>query len=135
MAVTRADIVSNIRNVLSISGKDSARLLEAMLESVIETMMDGRPVTIPGLGRFYVRDTPPRHGRNPKTGVYVAVPGRRKAFFTMSRVFRLKMLSYFQALEAGAETEDGPESGAFPDGTDAFPSGPAGRAEGPPAPR
>ncbi|MDR1080986.1 MAG: HU family DNA-binding protein, partial [Deltaproteobacteria bacterium] len=58
---------------------------------------EGRSVTIPGLGRFTVRNSPPRPGRNPKTGDFAAVPGRRKACFSMSRVFRTRMLRNFPA--------------------------------------
>ncbi|MDR3153533.1 MAG: HU family DNA-binding protein, partial [Deltaproteobacteria bacterium] len=90
--LTRSDIVRTIRDRLSLSGRDAGRVLQAMIDCLAEAMAEGRTVSIAGLGRFGVRDSPARPGRNPKTGVFAAVPGRRRPYFSMSRVFRNRML-------------------------------------------
>ncbi|MDR1041166.1 MAG: HU family DNA-binding protein [Deltaproteobacteria bacterium] len=102
--LTRADIIQTIRARLSLSAREAGRVLEAVLDCIVETMEDGRQVTIPGLGRFGMRDTPSRPGRNPKTGVYAEVPGRRKPYFSVSRVFRERLLRSLSPPTATSDT-------------------------------
>lgn len=111
MPLTRADIVQIIRGKLSLSGKDAGRVLETFVDCIAEAMAKGLTVSVPGLGRFGVRDTPPRPGRNPKTGVFAQVPGRRKPHFSMSRTIRERIHRNFVG---SPEPEPGPP--APPDG-------------------
>ncbi|MDR2612292.1 MAG: HU family DNA-binding protein [Deltaproteobacteria bacterium] len=120
--LTRAEIVRKLHDRLSISSREAGRILEAVIACLSETLAEGRPVTIAGLGRFCVRDTPARPGRNPRTGAYAQVPGRRRPCFSMSRELRERMLRSLPEPPAPM----GPAGGAAPGGPappDAVPPG------------
>ncbi len=87
-AVTRREIGERLSRRLGLSARESSLLLEAFLEAVAEQLERGGAVTLSGLGRFAVRTTKPRPGRNPATGEAAPIPARIKPVFTISRSLR-----------------------------------------------
>ncbi|MDR2405076.1 MAG: HU family DNA-binding protein [Deltaproteobacteria bacterium] len=92
--LTRAELIEILRDRLSVSLKDANRLIESTLDIIADVMQDKGSVSLAGLGRFQVKLTPARPGRNPKTGAYAEVPGRYRPTFTMSRSLRERLLDY-----------------------------------------
>jgi nucleoid DNA-binding protein len=90
--LTRAEIIQELRDRLSLSGKDAGKILENFLECVSEILEGSGQVSLIGLGRFQIKRTPSRPGRNPKTGHSAEVPAKLRPTFTMSRVLRDKMM-------------------------------------------
>jgi integration host factor subunit alpha len=99
--LTRAELVQMLRERMSLSSKDAGMILESVLDIITEGLTNKTPVSIMGLGRFEVRSTPDRPGRNPKTGDFAPVTGRLRPSFSMSKRMRDKM-SFF--LESDEET-------------------------------
>jgi nucleoid DNA-binding protein len=91
-SLTRAELVRILRERLSISTKDASCILESALDAITDALAKNSSVTLVGLGRFQVKESPARPGRNPKTGVYAEVPRRLRPTFTMSRSLRERML-------------------------------------------
>jgi nucleoid DNA-binding protein len=87
----RNDIVRILRERLALTCHEAAGVLEAVLDTIAESLEEGRSISLMGIGRFGVRNCPSKPGRNPKTGAYVRVPARRKAFFAMGRGFRKRL--------------------------------------------
>ncbi len=83
-AITRREIGERLSRRLGLSARESGLLLEAFLEAVSRQMEEGGAVTLSGLGRFAVRSTKARPGRNPKTGEAALIPARIKPTFTPS---------------------------------------------------
>jgi nucleoid DNA-binding protein len=86
--ITRREIGERLSRRLGLSARESGLLLEAFLAAVSEQLAEGGAVTISGLGRFAVRATKARPGRNPKTGEAAAIPAALKPTFTLSRSLR-----------------------------------------------
>jgi integration host factor subunit alpha len=92
--LTRAELVQILRERLSISSRDANKLIESALDTIAESLAGGGSVSLTGLGRFQVKETPARPGRNPKTGAYAEVPKHYRPTFTMSRHLRDRLLDY-----------------------------------------
>ncbi|MDR3134488.1 MAG: HU family DNA-binding protein [Deltaproteobacteria bacterium] len=92
--LTRAEIIQNLNESLSISRRDAKVLLDTFLEIVSDGLEDGARVTLPELGQFQVKRTPERPGRNPKTGMPHKVPARNRICFTVSPVLRAAMATW-----------------------------------------
>ncbi|MDR2339940.1 MAG: HU family DNA-binding protein [Deltaproteobacteria bacterium] len=94
--LTRAELIQILRERLSISSKDANRIIESALDAISDSLAKNGTVSLIGLGRFQVKLTPARPGRNPKTGAYAEVPKHFRPTFTMSRSLRDRLMDYGQ---------------------------------------
>ena len=86
--LTRAHLTETIYAQVGLSRNDSADLLETVLERMSAALEAGDTVKITGFGTFAVRQKGRRIGRNPKTGVEVAILPRRVLTFRPSQVLK-----------------------------------------------
>jgi integration host factor subunit alpha len=86
--LTRAEITEHVRQRLRISAREADDILNSALDLVAEILEADGQIAIKNLGRFQVKPTPARPGRNPKTGSAVNVPARLRPTFAMSRTLR-----------------------------------------------
>ncbi len=89
--LTRAHLTETIYAQVGLSRNDSADLLETVLERMSAALEAGDTVKITGFGTFAVRQKGRRIGRNPKTGVEVAILPRRVLTFRPSQVLKAQV--------------------------------------------
>jgi integration host factor subunit alpha len=89
--LTRAEIVALLRDSLSISARDAQNILEGFISAISRALEDGAQVSLSRLGRFQVKPTPSRPGRNPKTGATVKVPAKIRPSFALCRDLKAAM--------------------------------------------
>jgi len=68
--------------------KDAELAVSEILAAIAESLSTGNRVEIRGFGSFALNYRPPRIGRNPKTGVNVAVPGKHVPHFKAGKELR-----------------------------------------------
>lgn len=90
-ALTRKEIIEELRRKAGLSSREAGSLVEALLESVSLQLEKGGAVSLSGFGRFEARLTPTRPGRNPATGEKVIIPERLRPVFTLSRAVRSRL--------------------------------------------
>ncbi len=88
---TRRELSDRLRRRLGLSGREAGLLVDAFLESLAAALAEGGTVTLSGLGRFGLRQSRARTGRNPATGREVLIPPRLRPVFTLSRSLRTMM--------------------------------------------
>ena len=86
--LTRADLADVVHSRLGLSRAESAQLVERVLHHMCGALSDGQNVKISGFGSFILRDKGERVGRNPKTGIEVAIAPRRVMTFRASQIMR-----------------------------------------------
>ncbi len=86
--MTKADLVRIVSAETGIIRKDVALAIDAFLESVKDSMKDGKHIEIRGFGTFKLKLRKERIGRNPKTEEKVVVPKRVVPTFKFSRAFK-----------------------------------------------
>jgi len=86
--LTRADLAEVVHRQVGLSRAESAGLVEQLLRHICEALASGNNVKISGFGSFVLRDKSERMGRNPKTGVEVAIEPRRVLTFRASQLMR-----------------------------------------------
>lgn len=69
-----------------ISKAQASELSKSLSDAMLATLTSGEDVNIPGFGKFVVKDTPSRKGRNPATGEEIDIPAGRKIAFNASSV-------------------------------------------------
>ncbi|MCH8489209.1 MAG: integration host factor subunit alpha [Oceanicaulis sp.] len=86
--LTRADLADAVNREVGLSRQESAQLVEAVLDLVADTLVDGEAVKLSSFGSFVLRDKNGRVGRNPKTGQEVPIEPRRVLVFKPSQVLK-----------------------------------------------
>ena len=86
--VTRADLSEAVYREIGLSRVESSKLVEHVLDHIMEALIEGEPVKIAGFGTFTLRDKKERIGRNPKTGKAVPITPRRVLAFKPSQSLR-----------------------------------------------
>lgn len=89
--VTRVDLAEAVYRTVGLSRKESAQLVEMVLEEMTDRLALGETVKLSSFGSFIVRDKGERVGRNPKTGVEVPIMQRRVLVFKPSNVLKAQM--------------------------------------------
>jgi integration host factor subunit alpha len=86
--MTKADIVDNLYEKLGLSKKETAQIVETVLETIKTTLESGDKIKIAGFGNFVVRQKTARKGRNPKTGEEIKISRRKVVTFKPSQLLR-----------------------------------------------
>ncbi len=86
--MTKADIVNNLYEKLGLSKKETAHIVEVVLETIKHTLESGEKIKIAGFGNFVVRPKSARKGRNPKTGEEIQISQRKVVTFKPSQLLR-----------------------------------------------
>jgi len=74
-------------------GRDIEKIVNAILEEMVEALRRGDRVELRGFGAFSVKLRGPRQGRNPRTGAVVAVSKKAVAFFKTGKGMRARLNS------------------------------------------
>lgn len=86
--MTKADIVEAVYANVKLSKKESADIVELVIETLKTTLDRGEKVKISGFGNFHVRTKNSRVGRNPQTGEEIEIASRRVLSFRPSQVLK-----------------------------------------------
>lgn len=77
----KADIVSRVAEESDVPRVKAAAAVDTILEAMKSALSQGKRIELRGFGVFQVRDRKKGVGRNPKTGVEVAIePGKTVRF-------------------------------------------------------
>ena len=89
--VTRVDLAESVYRCVGLSRKESAALVQMVLNELAEALAEGDTVKLSSFGSFIVRSKSERVGRNPKTGIEVPITQRRVLVFKPSSVLKARV--------------------------------------------
>ncbi len=77
----KADIVDRVSEASDVPRVKAALAVDTILQAMKDALSEGKRIELRGFGVFQVRDRKKGVGRNPKTGVEVAIsPGKTVRF-------------------------------------------------------
>lgn len=77
----KADIVSRVAEASDVSRVKAAAAVDTVLAAMKSALSDGKRIELRGFGVFQVRDRKRGVGRNPRTGIEIAItPGKTVRF-------------------------------------------------------
>ncbi len=82
--MTKSDLVYAIFEHVGLPKKESAEIIEIIIETLKQTLTEGESIKISGFGTFNVRKKKARKGRNPKTGEEIEISPRSVVTFKPS---------------------------------------------------
>ncbi|MBS0968273.1 DNA-binding protein HU-beta [Chimaeribacter arupi] len=86
--MNKSQLIDNIAAGADISKAAAGRVLDAIIESVTDTLKQGEEVALVGFGTFTVRERAARTGRNPQTGEEIAIPAAKVPGFRAGKALK-----------------------------------------------
>jgi len=86
--VNKTDLIEAIASNASLSKADAGRALDAIINSVTDTLRSGDQVTLTGFGTFIVRERSARTGRNPQTGDPISIKAAKVPSFRAGKALK-----------------------------------------------
>ena len=79
--MTKAELVGKLANKSKLSRKQAVDVVNAMTQSISDSLATGNKVEIRGFGSFHIRERNARIAHNPRSREIVEVPAKRVPFF------------------------------------------------------
>ncbi len=89
--MTKADIAKIVHERVGLTKKESAQIVESVLDVIRDSLEQGDNVKLSGFGHFIVRQKHARRGRNPKTGTDITIAPRSVVTFRASPLLKDKL--------------------------------------------
>lgn len=79
--MNKKELVNLISEKAETTKKEATVVLDAVLETIKESLANGEDVKITGFGNFLVRERAARVGRNPQNGEEIEIPATKVPTF------------------------------------------------------
>ena len=80
-----ADLVEHVAQEAGLEKGAAKKAVEALLGGIVDAAKKGDETNLPGFGKFKVKDSPARQGRNPSTGEAIEIAATRKLGFSPAK--------------------------------------------------
>jgi DNA-binding protein HU-beta len=84
----KAELIDKVAAATDLTKKDATAAVEAVFDSITETLANGEKVQVIGFGNFEVRDRAARKGRNPQTGEEIQIPASKVPAFKAGKALK-----------------------------------------------
>jgi DNA-binding protein HU-beta len=89
--MNKADLVNLVAARTELTKTEVSQVIDATIETIVDSVVDGKKVSILGFGSFEPRDRSARQGLNPKTGEKINIEAKRVPAFTAGKQFKDKV--------------------------------------------
>lgn len=91
--MNNADLAEKLAVAHGLTKTDARKLLDAALAAIADAAAQSEEISLSGFGKFKVKDTPAREGRNPATGEPMTIKASRKLSFPPAKAVKDKLNS------------------------------------------
>jgi DNA-binding protein HU-beta len=81
-------IVDRVSDNVGLTKVQSEQVVDVVIDSIVETLKQGKEVSIAGLGIFATKTRAARQARNPRTGETISVPSMRVPKFRPAKALK-----------------------------------------------
>jgi len=85
---TANEISERIASENNLTKAQAKAIVDGVFKAVSEAAVSGAETSIPGFGKFKVKETPEREGRNPSTGATIKIAASKKLTFTPAKAIK-----------------------------------------------
>lgn len=86
--MTKKDLIEVVAKKANLTNKAARESVQAVINSIRDSLKRGEKVVITGFGTFSVRKRAERPGRNPKTGEKITIQARKAPGFTPGKTLK-----------------------------------------------
>ncbi|AZO07725.1 HU family DNA-binding protein [Mesorhizobium sp. M3A.F.Ca.ET.080.04.2.1] len=85
---TTTEIADKIATEQGLTKAQAKAIVESVFKEVSDAARLGAETSIPGFGKFKVKATPAREGRNPSTGATIKIAASKKLAFSPAKAIK-----------------------------------------------
>lgn len=86
-----AELAEAVAASEGVSKADARKLVDAVFAAIADAAAKGEEVSLNAFGKFKVKDSPAREGRNPSTGATIQIAASRKLTFAPAKAVKDKI--------------------------------------------
>ena len=79
--MNKSELVASVAEKAGLTKKDAEKAVNAVFDSITETLVAGEKVQLVGFGTFEVRERKERQGQNPQTTQPITIPATKVPAF------------------------------------------------------
>jgi DNA-binding protein HU-beta len=91
MNMNNSDLADSIAAETGLSKADARKLVDGVFAAIADAASKGEEVSLNGFGKFKVKDSPAREGRNPSTGATIQIAASKKLTFAPAKAVKDKL--------------------------------------------
>ncbi|MEW5693963.1 MAG: HU family DNA-binding protein [Candidatus Hydrogenedentota bacterium] len=91
--MTKADLIKRVEESTGLKYEDAKKACEVFFQVIQESLLRMEPVRIVNFGKFYIKKTNARKGRNPKTGKSLMLKPRYLVRFKLGRQLKQELIN------------------------------------------
>jgi len=86
-----AELAEAVATSEGVSKADARKMIDAVFVAITEAAARGEEVSLNAFGKFKIKDSPAREGRNPSTGAAIQIAASRKLTFAPAKAVKDKV--------------------------------------------
>ncbi len=86
--MNKEELVQEVSKKSKVTQKETAEIINALMETIEKTVSKGKKVTLVGFGTFEARKRAARIGRNPQTGKEIKIAAKTVPAFSAGKKFK-----------------------------------------------
>ena len=86
--MNKTELIAVVSQAAGLTKKDTERVINAAIDAITVSLMEGEKVQLSGFGTFEVKDREARIGRNPHTKEAIEIPATRVPSFKASQALK-----------------------------------------------
>tara|TARA_R110000868_G_scaffold402710_2_gene679237 strand:- start:15479 stop:15886 length:408 start_codon:yes stop_codon:yes gene_type:complete len=88
MIMNNSELAEALGTSHGLTKADARKLVDAVFGTIADAAAKGEEISLNGFGKFKVKDTPARDGRNPATGETISIKASKKLTFTPAKAVK-----------------------------------------------
>lgn len=89
--MNNSDLAEQVANAHGLSKADARKVVDAVFAAIGDAAARGEEISLNGFGKFKVKATPEREGRNPATGAAMTIAAAKKLSFAPAKGIKDKL--------------------------------------------
>ncbi|MEZ5784537.1 MAG: HU family DNA-binding protein [Rhizobiaceae bacterium] len=85
---TANEIADKIATDNNLTKPQAKTIVDSVFKQIADAAASGAETSLPGFGKFKVKETPARDGRNPSTGATIKIAASKKLTFTPAKAIK-----------------------------------------------
>ena len=90
--MNNSDLADTIAAANSLTKADARKIVDGVFAEIATAAANGDEISLNGFGKFKVKATPAREGRNPSTGATIQIAASKKLTFAPAKAGRDKLI-------------------------------------------
>ncbi|KAK0336421.1 hypothetical protein LTR94_008935 [Friedmanniomyces endolithicus] len=90
-SMNNSDLADTLASAHNITKADARKLVDGVFAAIADAAAKGEEISLNGFGKFKVKESAAREGRNPSTGATIQIAASKKLGFTPAKAVKDKL--------------------------------------------